>query len=278
MVTANENSSYGVFGQREVNTKLEKHLEELEILGYTIVENALDLEEVENIKAKSLSLYQEKIVAKHGEEYLQSIQEMNCVRLPLAYDKDFLDLATNPRVLDIVQAAMGEYVILHLQNIIINRPNLKHQQANWHRDLAYQRYVTSKPFAISSLYCIDDFTIENGCTDILPFSHRDEIIPSNQFLDKHSIKATAPKGSAIVFNALLYHRAGNNTTDEIRIGINHTYVTPILKQQICIPSALQGLYAEDEFYNKFLGYDSFVPLSDEAFKERRCQKLKIGKN
>lgn len=273
MTTVTENSSYGVFDQRRVSNDLEKHLEEIEVLGYTIVENVLSETEANRLREKSLKLYDEKILAKYGEDYLLKIQEMNCVRLPLQYDEDFLKLAVNPKVLNLVQAAMGEYVILHLQNIIINKPNLKHQQANWHRDLAYQRYITSKPFAISSLYCIDDFTVENGCTDILPFSHMNEIIPSDQYISKHSIKAVAKKGSAIVFNALLYHRAGANRTNQIRIGVNHTYVTPILKQQICIPSTLEGKYSKDPFYNKFLGYDSFVPLTDEAFKDRRLKKI-----
>lgn len=39
------------------------------------------------------------------------------------------------------------------------------------RPVLYQHYVSSSPLAVKALFCVDDFTHENGSTFVLPASH-----------------------------------------------------------------------------------------------------------
>lgn len=255
------NKSYGVNKQTMFDNTIDFYIEELKINGFTVLKNILNDLELETTRKKLDEIYlvQQK---KFGEENLKKIHEQNLVRCPLLYDEHFLNIATNDKVLEIVKKVIGEYIILHLQNGIINMPNEEHHQSSWHRDLPYQNFVISTPLSVGALFCIDDFTDISGSTYVLPHSHRVEIIPSPQYVEKFSKQLIAKAGSVILFDSMLFHKAGYNSSTFIRRAINNVFVTPILKQQIDLPSALNGKYSNDEFLSKFLGYTSQPASSD----------------
>ncbi len=265
--------SYGISQQAKSDSAMAQHLEELQINGFTIIPGQLDKAELAEASKRLDALYAQQ-ETDIGPDVLKLIKEANLVRCPLAYDDFFLDLAQKPMILDIVgQAIGGGYTMLHLQNGIINRPNEPHHQSSWHRDLPYQEYVSSRPLAIGALMCIDDFTKEMGCTYVLPHSHRVERMPSPEYVKKFEQPAEAPAGSIIVFDAMLYHRAGYNSSQRIRRGLNHVYSAPLLKQQIDLPASFQGRHKDDPFLSKFLGYASSVAPSVTEYRRQRHAKM-----
>jgi ectoine hydroxylase-related dioxygenase (phytanoyl-CoA dioxygenase family) len=260
--------SYGVNQQNTLNNWIESHIEELQINGFSILNEVLTTLELENCRLKLDDIY-ELQKKNFGEENLKKINENNTVRCPIIYDEYFLNIATNTNVLKIVEKIIGNYFILHLQNGIINKPNQEHHQSSWHRDLPYQNFVISKPLAIGALFCIDDFTDTSGATYVLPHSHRVESIPSQEFVEKFSKQLEAKAGSVILFDAMLFHKAGYNSGNFTRRAINNVYVVPILKQQIDLYTALNGKYKDNEFLSKFLGYNSKVSSSDIAWRNNK---------
>jgi ectoine hydroxylase-related dioxygenase (phytanoyl-CoA dioxygenase family) len=267
-------TSYGIVNQVHADSELDEQLEELRINGYTIIPKVLSDAELQTARTKLDEVY-EMQVKETGLPALESIAEENMARCPLAYDDFFISLVTRTPVLDLVGAAIdNKEILLHLQNGIINRPNAKHHQSSWHRDLPYQEYVSSKPLALGALFCIDEFSVETGCTYVLPHSHRVEQMPSTKYVSRHQKPAEAPPGSVIVFDAMLYHRAGYNSSNRIRRGINHVYAVPLLKQQIDIPAMLKGRHAEDPLLNKLLGYRTSVAHSVKEYREMRQTRKK----
>jgi len=262
--------SYGVNIQTKLNKAIDLHIEELQVNGFSVLENVLKDDELKDCRLKLDAIYETQ-KTKFGEINLTKINEQNLVRCSLVYDDFFLNIATNSRVLEIVKCVIGNYFILHLQNGIINKPNEEHHQSSWHRDLPYQNFVISKPLAIGALYCIDDFSNESGGTFVLPYSHRVESIPSVQYVEKYSRQIVAKAGSVILFDSMLFHKAGYNFSSFIRRAINNVYVVPILKQQIDLPLALNGKYADDEFLSKFLGYQSRTLSSDIEWRNSRLK-------
>lgn len=263
--------NYGIAEQKVVNSKLERHLEELDILGFTVIEDALNPEEIKECESKVISLYQ-KTEKDLGISFLEGINDLDMLRSPLVYDEFFLKIATNSTVMSLVEKLLGVYFTLHLQNAIINMPDKVHNQRSWHRDLPYQNYVISKPISISALFCINDFDCSTGATELLPFSHKYEELFSNDFIENHKITLNAKAGSVVLFNSMLFHRAGVNNSNKHRIGINHMYTVPIIKQQIDLPKALNGKYQEDEFLAKFLGYTSQAAENDLHWRQRQAEK------
>jgi ectoine hydroxylase-related dioxygenase (phytanoyl-CoA dioxygenase family) len=267
--------SYGVTSQRTIEDIAEFHQEEVTIKGFTIVKDALSAKELTEARTKLDAIYAE-LAAEYGEDNLDNINEKNFIRTPFKSDDFFLHkVALNTQVTDIVNRILGDYYILHLQNAILNKPNEAHHQSSWHRDLPYQNFVISKPLAIGALFCIDEFTLENGCTFAVPFTHKVEMIPSKQYIDANKLPLVAPAGSVIVFDSMLFHQAGYNQSQNMRRAINNVYITPILKQQIDLPKMLGEDYTTDPYIRRFLGYDSAVVGSDDAWRVNRRKKLNI---
>lgn len=262
-------TSYGIPKQQQVTTEMEAHLEEFALMGYTVLPGELATEECETLRVELDRVYaiQEK---ETGLEVLKEIKEENLARMPLIVSEAFVRLAARPSLMPMVESILGSFFVLHLQNGIINRPQLTHHQSSWHRDLPYQDWTSSAPLACNLYYCLDDFTSENGATCFLPFSHRIGSAPSEGFMVKHGVQVTAQAGSVILFDSMLFHRAGyNRSKDHVRRGVNHVYVRPILDQQIDLPSALGGRYADDPFLNMLLGYRTRLAGSVSEYRRGR---------
>jgi ectoine hydroxylase-related dioxygenase (phytanoyl-CoA dioxygenase family) len=163
-------------------------------------------------------------------------------------------MATNPVLLGVAERILGSNFVLLMQNGVINPPSTKHYQTNWHRDLNYQHWVCSRPLALSALFCLDRFSRETGGTHILMGTHLKEEFPSEEFVRRYEEVVEARPGSIILFDSMLFHRAGHNSSTIVRRAVNHVIGVPILGQQISIPDMLQGRFRDDPFLSRFLGY------------------------
>jgi ectoine hydroxylase-related dioxygenase (phytanoyl-CoA dioxygenase family) len=266
------------FGVKEFNrstSAVDRHVEEIKLAGYTILADVLTPAEVSEAREKIDLIYQAQLAEVGGEHRLKAINDTYNARCLLAYDGFFLGLARHPRVLGIVERFLGDYFTLMLQNGVINVSQTGDDQnaGYWHRDLNYQHFVSSRPFSISALFCVDDFSEETGGTRVLPASHKTEEFPSEAFVRAHETGLNAKAGSAVVFDSMLYHRGGHNRSKQVRRAINHMYTVPFIKQQISLPKILQGRYSDDPFLAKFLGYDSEPDEGVTDFRERRLKRL-----
>lgn len=263
--------AYGVIKTEGVNTIA---AEEIHRLGYTILHNLVPQNICAETRERIDFVYsvQEK---ESTQELLLSIQEKDLARLPLSYDEWFFQFLKFSEIKTLISALLGDYHILNLQNAIINRPSIQHHQAAWHRDLPYQNWVCSRPLAINALFCIDDFNEETGGTYVLPHTHRVESFPSAEYVKRHEQPVTAKAGSVIIFDAMLFHRAGSNTSNKIRRGLNHMYTIPLLKQQISIPRALASSIniLPTDLY-QLLGFDAEEPETVSTWRKKRSNKLK----
>lgn len=264
--------SYGINKSISITTKEEFHLEEFYHLGYTIIENVISEADLFSLRTELDNIYkiQEKDI---GKENLKLINEENLVRIPLAYSELFVKLASRKEMMAYVEKILGNFFILHLQNGIINMPNEEHHQSSWHRDLPYQNWTSSDPLACNVYICIDDFNKETGGTFVLPFSHQFNSAPSFDYMEKHSVQVNALAGSVILFNSMIFHKAGyNKSEDKIRRGVNQMYVKPIISQQINLPEFLNGKYADDEFLSMLFGYKTKLSKSILEYRNLRLQR------
>jgi len=267
----NATRAYGIYPSSKPAESA--HLIELSRQGYTVLPGILSETELSEGRELLDQVYKTQ-EQEFGTESLSSIDELHVARLPLAYHDWFLTLANHPAVLDLVRLCLGSYVVLHLQNGILNMPGQIHHQSSWHRDLPYQEWTSSKPLALSALYCLDPFTPETGGTHVLPYSHKFESLPPMDHVERHAAIAAAAAGSVIIFDCMLFHRAGHNTSASIRRGINHVYTIPLLKQQIDIPRSLRGKHSDQNSLAQLLGYTSQAPASVLEWRQARQERSK----
>jgi len=267
-------SSYGVREAHSLASDLDRNLEEIAVNGFTILEDVLHPSQLEEAARRIDAVYLKQSAEIGGADNLKCINDELVARCLLAYDDYFLELATNAKILAILQRLLGDYFTLLQQNGIINLPGQENYQTSWHRDLIYQHFIPSRPIAISALFCIDDFSAATGGTFVLPGSHKVDRFPSQVFVQSHERVAEAKAGSAIVFDSMLFHRGGINRSESCRRGLNHLYALPFIKQQISLPQALGDKYCDDEFLTRFLGYESEPAPSVQEWRLKRLDRLK----
>jgi ectoine hydroxylase-related dioxygenase (phytanoyl-CoA dioxygenase family) len=119
-----------------------------------------------------------------------------------------------------------------------------------HRDTHYtrrafhtdQRWMAGHqpyPVVATCFYLLSDFNIENGCTWVVPGSHKLPPLPMKAYyttpegaamIDK-AVPIVAPKGSAFLFDGRICHAEGVNTSGEVRIHLNNYHCAPYMRQR-----------------------------------------------
>jgi hypothetical protein len=258
---------YGITETRQLTDEIDAHIEEIDHLGYTIVDSGLTGSDIDAIRQSIDSNY---AAQKAETSHIAMKADADILRCPLAYDDIFLKVATVVPLMEICRRSFGENFVLLQQNGIINRPTTQEFQSRWHRDLAYQHFVTSKRLALNALLCVDDFTLETGGTLVLPGTHRIEEFPSSRFVNKHQTSVSAKAGSVLILDALLFHRSGLNISGRDRRGVNHLIGRPLLVPQIDLPRVLEGKHANDSFLQRYLGYQWNPASSVAAWRAARA--------
>jgi hypothetical protein len=262
---------YGVTERTDVADDVSLHVERIRVRGFTVVPGGFTPSDIADLSSR-LDAVLDAQIAEFGAAQLERIGDALTARCPLLYDGAFVRLAAHPVVLNVVRRLLGDYVVLMQQNGVINPPRQGHTQTAYHRDLPYQHFVSSRPLAISALFCIDPFRPETGATTLLPGSHLVESFPSDHLARELDTSVEADRGSFIVFDSMLFHRAGVNRSDHKRRAVNQVYSVPIVAQQIDLPSALAGRYRDDESLRRLFGYDCAPAPSVVAWRERRLTR------
>jgi ectoine hydroxylase-related dioxygenase (phytanoyl-CoA dioxygenase family) len=228
-------ASYGILQKNQASSLLEEAAEQVINLGYVIIDSGYKMPEIQSI-SEEFTQARDCYIETYGESKLKSLNEFHTIRSPLTFGgKTFLKLALNETLLSVIKRLIPGNFILNQQNGIVNPPHETYNQSAWHRDLPYQHFVSTKPLAINALYCVDDFTCENGATFVLPASHKVEAFPTSSYIRRNAIQVEAKAGSFIVLDCMVFHAGGFNKTNLERRAVNHLYNIPYFKQQINIP-------------------------------------------
>ena len=184
----------------------------------------------------------------------------------LCFEGSFLEFLKQNYCGEIISGFFNSPYILNTYGGVINLPNKASYVANIHRDI---RTFYNIPMMINMLVMLDDFTFENGATYLLTGSHIKDEKPGNDMFYKNSERAVSKAGSILLFDSLLWHAAGLNTTMKSRKALTLGFTRPFMKQQMDYPRFL-GYERKDEFTDEVkqvIGYNSRVPSNlDEWYQ------------
>jgi ectoine hydroxylase-related dioxygenase (phytanoyl-CoA dioxygenase family) len=262
-------ASYGIVERGVASSDAARIAERIRLAGYAVVPGGFSSADVADFGTRLEQVMARQVEEFGGADRLASIGDALTARCPVVYDDAFVALAAHATVLAICRELLGDYIILMQQNGVINPSGERHTQVAYHRDLPYQHFTSSRPLAISALFCIDPFTADTGATTIIPGSHRMEQFPSEAVAAELDTQVCAEPGSFIVFDAMVFHRAGQNRSGRPRRAVNQVFSTPIIAQQISLPDALNGRYADDPSLARLFGYEVAPARSVAAWRERR---------
>jgi len=157
--------------------------------------------------------------------------------------------------------------IINSFSALNNLPNQPNFSAVVHRDLRF--YSGDFNVMINCLLMVDDFSIDNGGTYLLPYSHLEERKPTDKEFFDNAVQAVGNKGNILLFNANVWHSSAPNKTQDDRRAIPITVSKSFMKQLLDYPRAI-GYDKIDSFtyeMQQLLGYHSRVPASlDEWYQ------------
>lgn len=172
----------------------------------------------------------------------------------------FLRLAEHPGIVALLDRLLLPNWLLSTMQSIRLFPGETRQP--WHADDTF--YVVPRPhatLAVSVIWAIEDFTAENGATELVPRSH----LWAGRHPDdepNEAVQAVMPAGSALVFDGALWHRGGANRSSGTRLCISPQYCQPWLRPQesqllIVPPDAARACSARGR---AMLGYSIHPPF------------------
>ncbi|MFI1918149.1 phytanoyl-CoA dioxygenase family protein [Nocardia sp. NPDC020380] len=167
-------------------------------------------------------------------------------------------IADHPRVLALLDRLfMPNYLLSMLQVINI----LPGEQAQmFHTDDGF--YPLPRPrkaLGAATIWAIDDFTADNGATDIVPGSHEwGHRMPQESEREPVVMKA----GSCVFFLGTLWHGGGANHSPNPRLAVTAQYCEPWLRPQeaFTLSTTRDTVRAVSEDIRRMLGYSIHPPF------------------
>ena len=247
-----------------MSTSLESALEKLRVQGYIVLRDVLSSDACADLAGRIDAALRREL-DQFGEARLRELREFGQVRSPCAFDPVFLSLLLHPHVMPYIEATIEKTAILHLQNAIVTFPDDVHWQSRFHRDFA-KDFVADRPLSMNAFFLIDDFDATTGATWFVPQTHQNAVMPSESYLEEHAVQIEAPRGSVVIFDSMLVHRAGTNRSNAPRRAVNHQYTRPFVKQQMDLAHMMRGRVDPESRLAQVLGLWSVPPKSLEEFR------------
>jgi len=259
---------YGVLVQDSPESELDEVAEQVRRIGYAVLDSGYAIDEIAYL-SDAFNKTRGAYIQKYGEARLLAANEYHTIRAPLTHgDPVFVHLATNQNLMNVLGKLIYGKFILNQQNGVINPPGETYNQGAWHRDLPYQHYVSNTPLAVNALFCIDDFTLENGSTYVMPATHKSVNYPSQSYIQRNAVQVEAKAGQYILLDCMLFHSGGFNRTSAERRAVNHVYTIPYFKQQIKLPELLSHIELDSDLKELF-GFNYQEPASIDQYLNDR---------
>jgi ectoine hydroxylase-related dioxygenase (phytanoyl-CoA dioxygenase family) len=214
------------------NTLSEAEKQSLDRQGYVLLPGMIDPQWLARLR----QVYEE-LMAKEGPlAGIEVHQEAGTRRLSDLVNKGevFDRIYTHPKVLAAVYHILGREFKLSSLNGRDALPG--YGQQGFHAD--WQTAYKGNHFSVvNSIWMLDDFTVENGATRVVPGSHLLEGLPREKLADPlaahpQEVLLLAPAGSVGVFNAHLWHGGTTNRSNSTRRAVHCFYTARENPQQL----------------------------------------------
>jgi ectoine hydroxylase-related dioxygenase (phytanoyl-CoA dioxygenase family) len=228
---------------------------ELDRDGYAVVPGVLDADEIGAVRD---ALAPHFALGMHGRNPFEG-HETQRVYCLVAKSRAFDRLILDPLMLDVSERVLGPNFLLTATLAIKLEPGESAQ--DFHYDDVFYRLPRPRPtYSVSTLWAVDDFTIENGATLVYPGSHRwGEDRPREV---PEVVTATMTAGSVLVYYGTLVHAGGANASIGNRLGISIQYAAAWARQQENFMMALgvDGARALAPRLQELIGYSIHPPF------------------
>ena len=235
---------------------LAQHLQRIEVDGFTILPKVIDTELISAIKHELSPFLQGQHPGRNDFEGLYSER----VYALLSKAPSIAKIIEHPAVLPILDALLPPGFLLSAALAIDVHPGETPQPMHIDDNAGNLPFPRPRAhFGVSTIWALDDFTADNGATEVVAGSHRWP--EERQAKEDEITQVVMPAGSVIVFLGTLLHRGGANRSASDRLAITPQYCMPGLRQienmALAVPPSVAGQYSPR--IQEMLGYATIDP-------------------
>ena len=208
------------------------HRERLDRDGYVILENFLTPAETEELRDRVVSLAEAEKEADGRFVYLDGRAQRvwNLINKGELFER----VIQRPDLLSYMEYLLG--VDVTLSSFTVNTIGPGAPGHKFHTDIPMIAKLPvprpSFPFTANSMWFLDDFTTDNGATQIVPHSHQRLVdLPDEDANYDDAIQVVGPKGSVMIMNGGIWHRTGENRTEKERVALLGYFCRSFMKPQ-----------------------------------------------
>ena len=217
---------------------VQARLEELDGQGYTLIREFLSAATLRRVR-EGLAPYLDTHTGRNAFEGLRTERVYTLV----GRGRVFEEIAEDVRVLTILDGILRPGYLLTASQAICIHPGEAAQPI--HHDDSFYPVPRPRPsYSYSTIVAVDDFTAENGGTEVIPGSHRwsdaqiqghydgrlhDRAMPAS--LESQLVQMVVPAGTCILFHGTLMHRGGANRSAAPRLAFSNQYCEPWARTQ-----------------------------------------------
>ncbi|MDT4291147.1 phytanoyl-CoA dioxygenase family protein [Methylomonas sp. MO1] len=259
------------------SAEVAEHIYQIQTRGYSELPDFLSKEEV-NILRTSMECAISEFKPIEGVErsFLDRYQIHDLINRDINYGR----LLEDPRLQQLIAPHLGEHWIMYAATSSSIPPHGSNYSSRLHVDCP--RFHPGYIFNMGLIWVLDDYTFDNGgALKILPGSQHSDINPGLDFFEKHCIQVDCKAGSLLLFNARIYHRTFENTTDHwnhsMTLNACRSFMKPRMDWVRFIPNEIScQLNAQAR---RLIGFDTRLPTNLEEFflpEEQRLYKANQG--
>ena len=203
--------------------------------------------------------------ASEGDKFKNDFNGYKTRRLSaiLALSHHCAELIAHPLVLAVADAVLKPHCDsyrLGSTTAIEIQPGEANQTLHQDDDF-YPMRIPHVEFQLGAMWALDDFTVENGATRVVPGSHwtaRNNNGQEDDADNRALAHSVMPRGSLLLYFGSTWHGGGANTSDKPRAGLINTYALGWLRQEenqyLCVPRDIARSYPDR--VQRLMGYQA----------------------
>jgi ectoine hydroxylase-related dioxygenase (phytanoyl-CoA dioxygenase family) len=224
--------------------------------GFVVLPAVIGPEEISRIREQLAPYLDGRLFGRNEFEGFRSER----VYALLAKAPAIATLVEHPAVLALLDELLHPGYLLSANLAINVHPGETAQ--SWHTDDGYCRIQRPRPpMGVSAIWAIDEFTDDNGATELIPGSHTWDSEPA-RVDDRDIERVVMPAGSVVVFFGTLLHRGGANRSNRSRLAVTPQYCEPWIRQietmSLAVPPAVASTFSSR--VQALLGYGIYPPF------------------
>ena len=203
--------------------------------GYLIIENFISDKTVDEIR--DLVIEMANYEKREGKSYFYPFDKSGLTQRVWNLTnksqqfRELLEIEELSEIMNFIFHRPTKHQLFHLSSFQANILHSGAERQKLHVDTPFPEPLPPWPAKANSIWLLDDFTEQNGATEVVPRSHVNTNKPKKEddkFIECK--KVIAPKGSVLFTHGNLWHRAGANLSLEPRIGLLCSFAASYMKE------------------------------------------------